>query len=273
MSAPKATSHHGKSHGHAGRRSSSGPVVPQPSHAERTRTLLAGQSTGYLSSQSKKLPGFPFGSVMPYALDPAGRPVFLISKMAMHTQNLDHRPEASLLVPDGSAAQDPLGAARVTLLGKAEPLPSADLEATRQLYLERHDKARFWVDYADFGFYRMDVAEIYFVGGFGVMGWVESGDYAAASPDPLMDAAAHIIEHMNQDHGDALVLLAAADADLVGKDAKMTAVDRLGFHLRLQVDGRYRGCRIGFPRQVEDARQAREVFVEMVQRARKAAES
>ena len=34
---------------------------------------------------------------MPYALDGRGRPSLLISKMAMHTQNLDEDPRASLL--------------------------------------------------------------------------------------------------------------------------------------------------------------------------------
>src|SRR5207253_10813924 len=42
--------------------------------------------------------GHPFASVMPYALDGAGRPVVLISSMAMHTQNLQADPRASLLV-------------------------------------------------------------------------------------------------------------------------------------------------------------------------------
>lgn len=209
---------------------------------------------------------------MPYALDEQGRPVFLISKMAMHTQNLDVDPKASLLVPDSEAVRDPLGAARVTLLGEAKGLSADETEGVRDLYLERHEKARYWVDYADFGFYRMDITGVYFVGGFGVMGWVEAADYGQASADPLADAAQRIIEHMNEDHSDALILLASSGAQLKGKDAMMTAVDRLGFHLRLRVDGRYRGCRIAFPREVRDAKEARSVFVEMVRQARQTAD-
>jgi putative heme iron utilization protein len=33
---------------------------------------------------SRKHPGSPFGSLMPFALDLTGRPLFLISTMAMH---------------------------------------------------------------------------------------------------------------------------------------------------------------------------------------------
>ncbi len=73
------------------------PPVPEPAFAERARTLLYLGRIGSLSTLSRKQPGFPFGSVMPYGLDDRGRPIFLISTMAMHTQNLQSDPRASLL--------------------------------------------------------------------------------------------------------------------------------------------------------------------------------
>ncbi len=77
------------------------PPVPEPSFAERARTLMYLGRIGSLSTLSRKQPGFPFGSVMPYGLDDHGRPIFLISTMAMHTQNLQADPRASLLVTQG----------------------------------------------------------------------------------------------------------------------------------------------------------------------------
>ena len=65
-----------------------GARCPEPSLAERARTLASQGRIGSLSTHSRKFPGFPFGSMMPYADDEAGRPVFFISSMAMHTQNL-----------------------------------------------------------------------------------------------------------------------------------------------------------------------------------------
>lgn len=258
--------HHGS---HAGPRSrSSTPEVPQPSHAERARTLLYRSRTASLSTLSRHQPGFPFGSVMPFALDDEGRALMLISKMAMHTQNLDEDPRASLLVPEEETSKSPLGAARVTLVGRGLPVPEAELEGVKELYLERHDAARYWVDYADFGFYRLETEAVYFVGGFGVMGWVEVEDYAVASPDPLADAGPGIIAHMNEDHADALALFARVYGGVETAEATMTAVDRLGFHLQVKSEERYHGLRIPFPRPIEDPRDSRGVMVEMVREAR-----
>src|SRR6266545_3685536 len=82
------------------------PSVPEPSYAERARTLVYLGTIGSLSTLSRKRPGFPFGSVMPYAPDEQGRPIFLISTMAMHTQNLTADPRASLLVTQPGADGD-----------------------------------------------------------------------------------------------------------------------------------------------------------------------
>ena len=85
--------------------------------------------------------------------------------------------------------------------------------------------------------------DVYFVGGFGVMGWVTPEDYTSAEPDPLADAADRILSHMNADHTDSLSLLARAHSSLEGTEAQMTAVDRLGFHMRLKTAEGMRGTR------------------------------
>src|SRR5580658_1342751 len=108
---------------HAGPGASSDqPSIPEPSFSERARTLVYLGRIGSLSTLSGKQPGFPFGSLMPYGLDGRGRPIFLISTMAMHTQNLQADARASLLVTQADAGGDPLGASRVTLLGSVTPI-------------------------------------------------------------------------------------------------------------------------------------------------------
>jgi heme iron utilization protein len=240
------------------------PAVPEPSYDERARTLVHLASVGALSTHSVKQPGFPFGSVMPYALDDRGRPIFLVSSMAMHTQNLNADPRASLLITQQGAENDPLGAGRVTLIGETRNAPP---EETRERYLARHENARYWVDFEDFAFYRMEVADVYFVGGFGVMGWVAADGYSAASADPLAESARRIIEHMNADHEPALITLTQTHAGLEASSAQMTAVDRLGFHVRAKTSEGMKGARIGFPEEVRSAADARRVLVEMVRRA------
>src|SRR3981081_3443865 len=210
------------------------PTVPEPSYAERARTLMYLSRIGSLSTVSRKQPGFPFGSVMPYGLDQRGRPIFLISTMAMHTQNLQADPRASLLVTQNDAGGDPLGASRVTLVGEVLPLPKSDLAEARKLYLASYANSKYWVDFEDFSFYRMGVVDIYYVGGFGVMGWVPASEYKLAQPDPLVDHAPGIIQHMNTHHGGALIELARVFAGIESEQVTITSVDRLGFQVRFK---------------------------------------
>jgi len=244
------------------------PSVPESTFAERARTLLYLGRMGSLSTLSRKQSGFPFGSVMPYGLGDRGRPIFLISTMAMHTQNLQADPRASLLVTQQDTEGEPLGASRVTVVGNVLPVPNAELAEARKLYLERHANSRYWVDFEDFSFYRMDVIDVYYVGGFGVMGWVSASDYDRSQPDPLADSTAEIIQHMNSDHKDALVLLARTFARIESTEATMTAVDRLGFHVRVKTPDGLRGARIAFLREVSNPAETRKVLMEMVQQAR-----
>jgi putative heme iron utilization protein len=244
------------------------PLVPEPSFAERARTLMYLGRIGSLSTLSRKQPGFPFGSVMPYGLDDRGRPIFLISTMAMHTQNLQADPRASLLVTQADASGDPLGASRVTLVGNVPQLPKSEVPTARELYLQRYENSKYWVDFEDFSFYRMNVVDIYYVGGFGVMGWVSPSEYDGAQPDPLADSTTEIIQHMNADHKDALILIARAFAGIDSQEAAMTSVDRLGFHLRLKTQDGMRGTRIAFLREAHNPKEARDVLIEMVQQAR-----
>jgi hypothetical protein len=243
------------------------PTVPEPTFAERARTLVHLGRIGSLSTLSRKQPGFPFGSVMPYSVDEHGRPIFLISTMAMHTQNLKAEPRASLLVTQPAADGDPLGASRVTLLGNVLTVAEPERAQTRKLYLERYENSKYWVDYEDFSFYRMELVDVYYVGGFGVMGWVAAAEYGAAQADPLADAMSGIIEHMNTDHKDSLVLLARKFAGIEAEEAAMTSVDRLGFQVRLKTAEGVRGARIAFLREVGTPAETRGVLVEMVKQA------
>ena len=248
------------------------PPLPEPTFAERARTLLYLGRIGSLSTLSRKQPGFPFGSLMPYGLDDHGRPIFLISTMAMHTQNLQADPRASLLVTQEGTDGEPLGASRVTLVGNVLPAPDTEVAEARKLYLARHANSKYWVDFEDFSFYRMNLVDLYYVGGFGVMGWVSASEYDRGQPDPLADSMAEIIHHMNTDHKDALVLLAQTFARIESQEATMKEVDRLGFQLRLKTQDGMRSARIAFLREVSNPAETRKVLVEMVRQARSQAE-
>jgi putative heme iron utilization protein len=129
---------------------------------------------------------------MPYELDDHANPVLLISMMAIHTQNVQADPHSSLLVTQPDTTGNPLGASRVRLRGNILPVPVLEVAETSETLLSRHANSKYWVDFDDFSFYRMDVVDVYYVGGFGVMGWVSASEYYRGKPDPLADTATEI---------------------------------------------------------------------------------
>ena len=130
------------------------------------------------------------------------------------------------------------------MLGTVVELRGDERSAALDAYRDRHPDA-FYAAFDDFRLYRLDVASVRYVGGFGRMSWVSADDHAAAEPDPLRRHAAGIVEHMNDDHADALVAYcrvfggrpATASAEMVG-------VDRYGFTM-LAVDEGADGPRRG----------------------------
>ena len=91
----------------------------------------------------------------------------------------------------------PAGSGKSDSGGKCSAGPGHGPAAARESYLARQANSKYWVDFEDFAFYRMDVVDVYYVGGFGVMGWVTASEYLASQPDPLADSMAGIIQHMN----------------------------------------------------------------------------
>jgi putative heme iron utilization protein len=102
------------------------------------------------------------------------------------------------------------------------------------------------------------------------MGWVAAADYQSAEPDPLLDAAAGILEHMNADHAEALRAITRHFAGLDAEEATMMSVDRLGFVVRAHTAEGMKGARIGFPEPVQSREDARRVLVAMTRTAKSA---
>jgi putative heme iron utilization protein len=244
---------------------------PEPTLAQRSRTLIHRARVGTLATHSTRHKGFPFASITPYGCDATGQPTFLISRLAVHTQNLERNARASLLVALAPSGEDSLRSPRLTLLGHVARV--VDDGSVRDDYLARHPDARAWSGFGDFGFYRMEVVDVYYVDGFGEMGWVPADDYRQAQADPLADHAAAIIAHMNADHADALVLYCRAFAGVEAQSATMEDVDHLGFRVYARVGDESQDLRIAFSRPASTPKDARAVLVEMVREARSKLES
>ena len=241
------------------------PGKETPDLAARGRTLLMRGRQGALATNSLRHPGWPFTSVMPYAVDDVS-PLFLISRMAIHTQNILKDDRASLLVTLSGGTYDPLSAERLTLIGRVRPTETTP--DIRQRYLGRHPEAERWVDFGDFAFYRFNSEDVYYVGGFGVMGWVTTNDFDRAEPDPLAEHVDGIIEHMNRDHAEALRLIARKFASVESSTVTMTSCDRSGFDVRAETGQGSIPVRIDFPEEARSSAEARRILVAMTREAR-----
>ncbi len=243
------------------------PDVATPSHAEYSVTMAHKKSTATLCTISKNEGKHPYGSFVTYAIY-KGNPIFLISKLAEHTKNLQEDPRSSLLIAEGGD-DNPLAMGRITLIGECKKLPANERPVAKSTFLEKHPSARFYVDFEDFAFYRLKVDSVRYIGGFGRMSWVESKDWYNSDPDPLDSSAGDIIEHMNDDHRDAMVVLCQKMSKAVDTtDAVMVSIDRYGFEMSAVTNDGDRPIRLAFDNQASDSEDARKEIITLVKRAR-----
>ena len=96
---------------------------PQHEFAADASAIMRAAATASLATIDKASGG-PYASFIALACEADGTPVFLISELARHTQNLAAHPNASILcaVPETAtkAPADPLTRGRVSLMGRAE---------------------------------------------------------------------------------------------------------------------------------------------------------
>ena len=207
--------------------------------------------------------GYPYASLITVATAASGAPVFLISGLAQHTKNLAKDQRASILFDGTGAAGDPLQGARVTLFGKAE---KTDEEAARRRFLARHPEAAFYAGFPDFAFWRLEVEGAHYIGGFGRIVDLSPAELLVPTEgaEELLAAEPGIIEHMNEDHADAVRLYATRLAGAPEGFWRMVGIDPEGCDLMFEGDAR----RIRFKAPIASPSEARKELVRLAQQAR-----
>lgn len=223
------------------------------------RRFARSQQQAVLSTVSQRLDGYPFGSVAPYVLDHAGRPVILISELAEHTRNLKADPRCSLIVQPFSPDMQTAG--RVTLVGRAERL--ADKDALGPRYLRYHPQAQGYFAMHDFAFWRIEPVRIRYIGGFGRIHWIEPDAYLLPE-GALAGQEGGILAHMNADHRHNLRDYCRLVHGIETEEAEMIGIDPDGFDVRAA--GRI--LRFDFDLTIADAQGARAALVELARRCR-----
>jgi len=229
------------------------------SEGAEARRYLRRHAAGVLSTLSKRLRGYPFGSVTPFVTDHEARPVILVSRLAEHTKNIEADVRASLLVHD--AAEDVQTAARLTVVGDAAALTDPSAIAAR--YLRHFPDAQRLLDLGDFSFYALQPVFIRHIAGFGAIRSITPQSFAP--PDNrLAGVEDEIVAHMNEGHARALRDCCRHWHGIEAATVAILGIDCDGFDVRADA----RRLRFEFDAPVTNAGGAREALAEMARAAR-----
>jgi putative heme iron utilization protein len=247
-------------------------TAPAPDFDARAaaKSLLRSIRAGTLATIDRNT-GHPFGSLVNVATDSDGSPLILISRLSTHTANLEADGRASLLLATAGKG-DPLAHPRLTVLGRFVPIAHDDAHEPRlrRRFLARHPKASLYSGFADFAFWRLLIASAHLNAGFARAADLTAADVITEISDAgeLIEAEASAVEHMNEDHADAVQLYASKllDASSGGEAGawRVTGIDPDGLDLA-------RGdavLRLPFATRVTTAAQLREVLAGLAKTAR-----
>jgi heme iron utilization protein len=133
---------------------------------------LARAKTGSLATLEPQT-GAPYVSLVNFACDEKGLPIFLFSKLARHTKCLLADPRASLLIAEVPATGDVLTGFRATCIGRMSEQPDKTLA---NLYCQRHPEAAVYLEFGDFSFWRLVPESVHVVAGFGRIETLRASD-------------------------------------------------------------------------------------------------
>lgn len=196
---------------------------------KQARGLLLKEYRGVLSTHSKSMPGYPFGSVVPYCLDARGWPLILISRIAQHTHNLQLDPKCSLLVGERDAP-DVQAVGRLTLLAEACKVEDEQVDAAAERYYRYFPESLGYHDAHSFEFWVLQPVRHRYIGGFGAIHWLD--EVTLANPF-AGEAEKSMVEHMNADHAKAIAHYVALNELPTTQVAQLAGVDSEGMHLRI----------------------------------------
>ena len=229
-----------------------------------TRQLLRRSRQGALATLMAGS-GDPYCSLVNVASHADGSPILLISRLALHTKNIlaDHR--VSLML-DERAAGDPLEGSRIMLAGRAEEAAGEAAGLLRRRYLNAHPSAEAFVDFRDFSFFRIVPSGAHLVAGFGRIIDLTPAQFLTDIGDAgeLLEAEQGAVEHMNEDHREAMNLYATRLLGAESADWTCTGCDPDGMDMQAGTTV----LRLDFPERVTSGAALRKMLVRLAGEAR-----
>ncbi|PNT21955.1 hypothetical protein POPTR_008G006400v4 [Populus trichocarpa] len=196
-----------------------------------------------MSRMHHRREGYPFGSLVDFAPDSMGHPIFSFSPLAIHTRNLLVDPRCTLVVqiPGWSG----LSNARVTIFGDVFPLPEHQQEWAHKQYIAKHQQgpSQQW---GNFYYFRMqNISDIYFIGGFGTVAWVDVKEYEALQPDKIaVDGGEQNLKELNAIFSKPLKELLSSETEV--DDAAFISIDSKGTDIRVRQGAQFNIQRLSF---------------------------
>ena len=257
--------------------------VGDPARDARMWLLNTHRATLCTTAAKPTVEGFPFGSIVPFAIDRCGKPYIMIAEIAAHTANLKRDPRAALMVSDPEATGDPQASWRITLIGSMKRICVGEgarakypqsIQVTEEehddlhrRYVERVPKAEQYIRQHSFSYWRMeDVNVVRYIAGFGRICWIDGHEILR---DPLgggLEAAAQgAIDHMNEDHSSNMIEMCEGLYGFRPETAEMVDLDAAGFHLATK--GPERSLFFSFNQEI-DSSTLRFAVIDVLKRAR-----
>ena len=229
-----------------------------------TRSLLRRSRQGALATLMAGS-GDPYCSLVNLASHPDASPILLISRLALHTRNILADSRVSLML-DERAEGDPLEGARIMLAGRAEQAGEGEAELLRRRYLSAHPSAEVFVEFKDFSFFRIRPAGAHLVAGFGRIVDLKPEQFLTDIGDAaaLLEAEQGAVEHMNEDHREAMNLYATKLLGADSADWRCTGCDPDGMDMQAGA----KTLRLDFPERVTDGTTLRKMLVRLAGEAR-----
>lgn len=209
--------------------------------------------------------GDPYCSLVNVASHADASPVLLISRLALHTRNILADNRVSLML-DERAAGDPLEGARIMLSGRAEEASGETADILRGRYLNAHPSAEAFVEFKDFSFFRIVPSGLHLVAGFGRIIDLKPAQFMTEIGDAagLIEAEQGAVEHMNEDHRDAMSLYATKLLGAEAADWCCTGCDPDGMDMQAGSVT----LRLDFPERVTSGLELRKMLARLAGEAR-----
>lgn len=235
--------------------------------AKVARSLLRRSRQGALATLMASS-GDPYCSLVNVASHADGSPILLISRLALHTQNVLRDPRVSLML-DERATGDPLEGSRIMLAGRVEEASGDDAALVRRRYLNAHPSAEVFVNFKDFSFFRIQPSGAHLVAGFGRIVDIKPEEFLTDISDAaaLLEAEQGAVEHMNADHRDTMNLYATTLLGAQTADWHCTGCDPDG----IDMQAGSATLRLDFPRRIVTPAALRQMLKELADQARAAA--